>query len=90
MPDGGAAQLPVFQIIPSGDDVSTGNFPKLIRPLDAGKLHKILKRIAIGTSCLRIIDIGKPFDFLRHLSEMAEVGGAQKPTRGRNRGGKIG
>jgi hypothetical protein len=59
----GAAQFPVLQIIPPGNDVGTGNFPKLVRLLNAGELHKILERIPIGTPRLRTVDIGEPFDY---------------------------
>lgn len=58
MPKRCPTQLPVLQIVPPGNNVSARNFPKL-HPLNAGELHKILKRISIGTPRLRIIDVGK-------------------------------
>ena len=78
MTDGRAIQFPVFQIIPPGNNVRARNFPKLMRPLDAGELHEILQRISIGTPRLRIIDVGKPFDFRRHLGQATKVRSAQK------------
>ena len=61
-----------------GNDVSAGNFPKFIRSLDPGKFYKILKGILIHTPRLRLVDIGEPFDFERHISQATEVGCAQK------------
>jgi hypothetical protein len=56
----GAAQFPILQVVPPGNDVSAGDFPKLIRPLDASELNKILKGIFIGTLRLQIVDVGEP------------------------------
>ena len=62
MSDGRAAQLPVLQIVPPGNDVSAGNFPKFIRPFDPDKFYKILKGMLIRMPRLRIVNIGEPFD----------------------------
>jgi len=71
------------------DPPSGGNFPKLIRPLDTGKLHKILKHILIVTPRLQIIDVGEPCGFGWHFTQAQEVRSAQKPAGRRQQSGKI-
>ena len=65
--------------------MSAGNFPKFIRPLDAGEHHEIFQCISIGAPSLRIIDIGEPFDHQRNISEAMEVGRRQKPAEDKSR-----
>ena len=56
--------------------MSPGNFPKLIRPLDAGELHEVLEGIPIGTPRLRTVDVGEPLDDQWNIRQAMEVGRA--------------
>lgn len=80
MTDRGHIQFPVFQVVALSNDVSAGNFPKLIRPLDTSEFYKILKRISIGSPCLRIVDIGESLDHQRNIGHGMEIVCAQKPA----------
>ena len=55
-----------------------GHNPKFFRFQNSGKLHEIPNVIFITASGVRIVDIGKPLDFRRHVGQALELGACQK------------
>ena len=88
MPDRAAAQLAPSKIVAPGDDVRARHGAELVGPHDAGKAHKVPDRVLIGPPGLRVAQIGEPLDLGRHVGEMVELGGGQKP--GNTGGGHFG
>ena len=53
--------------------MAAGDDPKILRLVNAGKLHEAAQVILIGTPRLRIVDVGEPLDLGRNLSQLAEL-----------------
>ena len=75
--NGGAGQRFFLQGFAPGQNMGPGDGPKILRPIDADKLHEAAQVIFIGAPRLRIIDIGEPFDRRRHIAQLVILRGGQ-------------
>ena len=57
--------------------MAAGDDAKILRLVNAGKLHEAAQVILIGTPRLRIVDVGEPLDLGRNLSQLAELCGGK-------------
>ena len=49
--------------------MSARHRPKFLRPADPDKCHEVAQRSLVSTASARVLHVGKPFDFGRHLSQ---------------------
>lgn len=75
--DGGTAELAHFQRFAPGQNVGAGDGAKILRLMDADKLHEVAQVVFVSAPGLRIIDIGEPFDCGRHFAQLAVLVGSQ-------------
>jgi hypothetical protein len=59
-------------------DIDTGYVTEFLTSNDTCEPHEILDRVFIGSPRLSVAEIGKPFDFWRHLGQSMKLGGGQE------------
>jgi hypothetical protein len=77
-------------VVAPGDDVSTRHRAEFLRPLDAGEAHKITDGVFVGAAGVGVGKVLEPLDLGRHIGELLELGGGQKPVGGLDLGWNLG
>ena len=78
-PDRRAGHCPALEALAPGDEVGARDHAEFLRTLDAGKVHEVLEIVLVGAARLPIRDVGKPLNLGRHVSEVEELFGRQRP-----------
>jgi len=81
---------PRGEIVAPGDDMGTGYVAEFLRSNDTCKPHEILDRVFIGSPCVSIAEIGKPFDIWRHLGQSMKLSEGQEALRRGDWGRELG
>jgi hypothetical protein len=70
--------------------MGTGYVTEFLRSNDTCKPHEILDRVFIGSPCVSIAEIGKPFDTWRHLGQSMKLSEGQEALRRGDWGRELG
>ena len=83
MPGRAAAEAAAHEGVAPGDDVMRARHgSKLFRPADAGEPSEVAHRVFVGAARVGVGDVGKPFDFGRHVGQPVELGCGEQPVAG--------
>ena len=82
MADGAAIAVPAFEIVPPRNHMSAGHGSKFFRTPNADKGHKIFDGVLVGALGRGAGEVGKPFDFGRHVGEALECLGGEESILG--------